>query len=191
MVKRKTGDKLGDIRRATIAEVVECGSSAASVNAIARRAGLAVGTIYRYYGNKENLLRSVQMAVKTDLHQQVMAAAASQSGSKAIIRAMWFRILQYAHENPDAFLYSEVLMNSALLTEDERGQIDAMLNEGMRYVERAIEDGSVRPGDLRVIRILLAAPALHLGRAAARSGNTPDLARAEETFDLCWKAIAT
>ncbi|WP_299889666.1 TetR/AcrR family transcriptional regulator [uncultured Ruegeria sp.] len=93
MVKRKTGDKLGDIRRATIAEVVECRSSAASVIAIAKRAGLAVGTVYRYYENKEQLLRAVYLAVKTELHNAMMTAAAEASGSKAKIRSMWFAVL--------------------------------------------------------------------------------------------------
>ncbi|WP_300069451.1 TetR family transcriptional regulator [uncultured Ruegeria sp.] len=93
MVERKTGDKLGDTRCATIAEVVECGSSAASVIAIAKRAGLAVGTVCRYYENKEQLLRAVYLAVKTQLHNAMMTAAAEASGSKAKIRSMWFAVL--------------------------------------------------------------------------------------------------
>ena len=130
------------------------------------------------------------MAIKTELHKQVMEAAKNEVGAKAKIRAMWFSILKYAHENPDSFLFSEVLMNSALLTEEERDQIDAMLREGMEVIEEGITDGIVQPGDLRVIRTILIAPALHLGRAAARKDEAPNSARAEETFDLCWKAIA-
>ncbi|MET1416780.1 TetR/AcrR family transcriptional regulator [Roseibium sp. HPY-6] len=189
--KRKTGDKLGDIRRATIAEVVERGSSAASVNAIAKRAGLAVGTVYRYYESKEQLLRTVQMTIKTELHEQVMNAAKSENGAKAKVRAMWFSILEYAHENPDSFLFSEVLMNSALLTDKERGRIEAMLLEGTQVIERGITEGIIQSGDLRAIRTIIIAPALHLGRATARVGEAPNSACAEETFDLCWKAIST
>ncbi|MEM7615714.1 MAG: TetR/AcrR family transcriptional regulator [Pseudomonadota bacterium] len=191
MGRQKTGDKFGDIRRAAVSEVVECGSASASVNAIARRANLSVGTIYRYYDNKDHLLRSVYLAIKTDIHRSMMEAAERATGSKAKIRAIWFALLEYAHAKPHDFLFAEVIMNAALLTETEQAEVDAMSQEALAHVEAAVEDGSIRPGDLRAISTLLIAPALQLGRAAARGGERPDAARAEETFNLCWRAIAT
>lgn len=189
MVKRKTGDKLGDIRLATIAEVVERGSSAASVNAIAKRAGLAVGTLYRYYENKEHLLRAVYLAVKTDLHTAMMSAVANAPDSKSRIRAMWFSLLSFSHARPQDFLFAEVIINDTFLTAEDLKQIEAMSAESRGFITAAIEDGSVRDLDTRAIVTVLAAPAMQLGRSAALSGEMPDPDRAEEIFGLCWHAI--
>ncbi|MEQ8450318.1 MAG: TetR/AcrR family transcriptional regulator [Nitratireductor sp.] len=189
MAKRKTGDKLGDIRRATIAEVVECGSSAASVNTIAKRAGLAVGTVYRYYENKDHLLRAAYVAIKEELHNAMVEAASQVVGSRSRVRALWFAVLEYAHQHPQSFLFAEVVVNDMILTDQEKAVVTEMARQTRAFIEEAIADGTVRDLDTQAIVTVLAAPALHLGRSAAMSGKTPDRAHAEEIFELCWRAI--
>ncbi|WP_179380917.1 TetR/AcrR family transcriptional regulator [Jannaschia marina] len=191
MGKRKTGDKLGDIRRATVAEVVERGSSAASVNAIAARAGLAVGTVYRYYENKEQLLRAVYLANKTDLHDVMMQAASGANTHEDRIRAMWFAVLRYAVDAPQSFLFSEMVVNDTILTDSDRERIREMASETRTVVSEAVADGVLRSGDPQAIVTLLAASALYLGRSTALRGEPPESAHAEEIFQLCWCAIAS
>lgn len=189
MAKQKTGDKLGDIRRATIAEVVECGSSAASVNTIAKRAGLAVGTVYRYYDSKDHLLRAAYLAIKAELHNAMVEAVANVAGSKPRIRALWFAVLNYAHEHPQSFLFAEVVVNDMILTDQERADVDEMAQQTRAFIAEAIADGTVRDLDTQAIITVLSAPALQLGRKAAMSGKTLDKAHAEEIFELCWRSI--
>ena len=191
MAKRKTGDKLGDIRRATIAEVVERGSSAASVNAIAARAGLAVGTVYRYFENKDQLLRAVYLASKTELHTAMMQAAAPCSSHKDKIRAMWLAVLDYAQEAPQAFLFSEAVINDMILTDADRAEIAAMAAESRALIGAAVSEGVLRQGNTQAIVTVLAAPALQLAKAGALSGVPPDPSHAEEIFDLCWRGVAS
>ncbi len=189
MAKQKTGDKLGDIRRATVAEVVESGSSAASVNAIAKRAGLAVGTIYRYYNNKEQLLRAVYLAIKTDLHAVMMEAVENADTTEAKIKAMWFAVLDFSYLRPDDFLYVEVILNDTILSTGDKQLISEMAAQSRAVISDAVTHGLVREVDIDGIVTLLSAPALQLGRAAAFSGDKPDPANAENVFDLCWRAI--
>ncbi len=189
MAKQKTGDKLGDIRAATIAEVVASGSSAASVNAIAKRAGLAVGTIYRYYENKDQLLRAVYMAIKGEIHQSMMDAAENAADSKAKVQAMWFANLHFAHTEPKAFLFAELIVNDTILTLEDREKIAPMAHDIRTVIEMAISDGVVRDLTTDAIMTVLSAPAMQLGRTAALSGEAPNPARAAEIFSLCWRAI--
>lgn len=76
MARTKSGDKPKVIRAATIGEVAEVGSTAVSVNKIARRANLSVGTLYRYHETKDDLLFWVFKQVKIDIHDAMMAAGA-------------------------------------------------------------------------------------------------------------------
>ncbi len=59
MARPVSGNKQQDIRNATIAEVAAVGSTGVSVNKIAKRAGVSVGTIYRFYETKDDLLFAV------------------------------------------------------------------------------------------------------------------------------------
>lgn len=71
---------------------------------------------------------------------------------------MWFAILQYTQENPDAFLFSQVVINSTLPPPDDRNLLDAMLREGLQIVEQAKVDGSIRRGNLQAVHTVLVAP---------------------------------
>ncbi len=191
MARRKTGDKSTKIRQATVDEVVEKGSSAASINAIAKRAGLAVGTLYRYHDDKEALLGSVYLTIKAEIHDAMMSSAAEPGTSRDKIKAMWFAILDHASAHPRDFLFVEVIMNGLLLTKAERTRVNEMAAAAGAVIDDAIAEGVLRPCSTDAIRTLLIAPAMHIGRRSALDDKEPDMVGAEEIFDLCWQAIAT
>ena len=49
MLKKLTEEKLNEVLEAGIGEFADCGLHQASMNAIARRAGISVGVLYKYY----------------------------------------------------------------------------------------------------------------------------------------------
>ena len=53
MLKKLTEEKLEQILEAGISEFAEYGLQKASMNAIAQRAGISVGVLYKYYENKD------------------------------------------------------------------------------------------------------------------------------------------
>ena len=53
MLKKLTAEKLEEILEAGIREFAELGPQKASMNAIAQRAGISVGVLYKYYENKD------------------------------------------------------------------------------------------------------------------------------------------
>ncbi|QDG79075.1 TetR/AcrR family transcriptional regulator [Labrenzia sp. PHM005] len=190
MARLKTGDKPADIRRAAVDVVVEVGSSAASINTIAKRAGLSVGTVYRYHDSKDAVLRSVFLEIKRDVHHLLMSAAEAQSTSQDKLRAMWFALLDFAHNHPQDFAFAEVILNTSVLLPEEDAIIQEMAQDIGQIIEAAITDGTLRPANVRAINAVLSAPALRLGRQTAMSGVAPDPDFAEEIFDLCWRGVA-
>jgi hypothetical protein len=104
---------------------------------------------------------------------------------------MWFAVLDYAHREPQSFLYSEMVVNDTILTDADRGEIAGMAAESRAIIGAAVEDGVLRSADTQAIVTVLAAPALQLGRTGALRGEPPDPAQAEEIFALCWRAVAS
>lgn len=58
-MNKRSGDKRGAIIEAAIVEIATRGYHGTSISRIARRAGVADGTIYLYFQNKEDILVSI------------------------------------------------------------------------------------------------------------------------------------
>jgi len=189
MARPRSGDKRADIREATIREVVERGVSRASVNSIAGRARLSVGTIYRYFENKDDLLASVFFDVKQDVHATLMSEADRHDTASERIRAVWFALVGHARENPDDFLFAEAVLGEVDLSDEQRRGVDRMAGEMGAILRSAMDDGTLAPARVPAVMAVLTAPAIQLARRAALANAAPDMALAEEIFEITWRAI--
>lgn len=90
-----SGEKRQKILDVAIAEFSERGFESANVNSIAQKAGISVGSIYKYFENKENLfLTVIHFAVETlrDVLKEIMQNEDDlESRIEKIIRAIQSR----------------------------------------------------------------------------------------------------
>lgn len=190
MARPKQGDKPRDIRHATVTEVVRAGSTAVSVNKIAERAGVSVGTLYRYHDTKDDLLFAVFLEIKRELHAAMMMAANVHAASASRLRAMWFALVGYGCTSPDEFLFAEI-MGSDIRTADRRHEeLDRIGDEILLQIENAIEDGTLVNASVAAIEVMLSAPAMKIARRSFFAGKQPEDAFLEEIFALIWQSIA-
>ena len=84
---------VGKLLEATAQVLGEFGLAATSTNKIAARAGVAIGSIYQYFPNKEALIDALlddrlhRLAALTATQMQAMSAAAFPEAAEAILRA--------------------------------------------------------------------------------------------------------
>lgn len=190
MARPASGNKEQDIRVATVAEVAAVGSTSVSVNKIAKRAGISVGTIYRFYETKDDLLFAVYLAVKTDIHNAIMGATNAQQKTKDKIRAMWFGLVEYAIKSPQDFLFVEMLAPEARVNSRDTRALDDMRNEILQQIEDGITSGTLVKAGTRSIELMLAAPAISLAKRASLMGVVPDEDQLNEVFSLVWASIS-
>lgn len=191
MARPASGNKEQDIRVATVAEVAAVGSTSVSVNKIAKRAGVSVGTIYRFYETKDDLLFAVYLAVKTDIHNAIMGATNAQQKTKDKIRAMWFGLVEYAIKSPQDFLFVEMLAPEARVNSRDTRALDEMRNEILQQIEDGITNGTLVKAGTRSIELMLAAPAISLAKRASLMGTIPDREQLNEVFSLVWASISS
>lgn len=58
MLKKLTDDKLAEILEVGITEFAEKGPDGGNINVIAKKAGISVGVLYKYYDNKETFFQA-------------------------------------------------------------------------------------------------------------------------------------
>lgn len=190
MARPATGDKPKDIRDAAVAEVAAVGSTAVSVNKIAARAGLSVGTIYRHHKTKDALLLSVFLDIKYDIHHTMMAAAAPHKGAADRLRAMWFALVNYGFDAPADFQLVEMMGAEARPSLRDNKDLERIQLEVLAEIEAGINQQVLVDAPVHHIETVLASPCITLARRASLSGLRPIQAEVIQIFDLVWRGIS-
>ena len=147
MLKKLTEQKLSDILEAGISEFAARGVDGASMNAIAARAGISVGVLYKYYADKDDFFRACLRRSLDVLRTALREIAAPEepllSAAETAIRA----VQRTAREHADYMrMYLRLTAESSgrqaeLLAEEIEG-LTAELYAGR--IAAAAESGAVR-----------------------------------------------
>ncbi|MEU5401595.1 TetR/AcrR family transcriptional regulator [Streptomyces sp. NPDC005963] len=129
--------------------------------AVAQRAGVGVGSIYRYFPSKEALGNAAFQHAKRDLLRR-LADAVEEGGPTTSIRVefgrFWRGFAQYATDRPDAFVFLEHQQHDTYLTPDSielAAEIDRIAAD---FIARGQQAGEIRDGDAgRLVALALGA----------------------------------
>lgn len=133
------------------------GFQAASLDEVAANLRISKPTIYRYLGNKEQvLLECVTRGL--EMLQQAAADAQTESGSGLTRLAEFLR--RYAEINMDDFGRCVIRTDDSVLSEDGRSHFRALkakIDHAMRaLIQGGVEDGSIAPVDIKMTAFALA-----------------------------------
>lgn len=128
-------DKRSGILRAALELFDERGFSATPMPRIAERAGVAAGTIYRYFESKEALGNAVFQASKLEMQR----ALAGQGGAtpREEFHGLWRGLWDFATKHPAAFRFLETHHHSVYLDATSRALSDAVFAQVADFVRRA------------------------------------------------------
>lgn len=103
--QQRTQRRRAEIISAAIELFQERGFHAATTHQVAERAGLSVGLIYQYFGNKEDLLRAVIVDILGEFRDRIpVEIAASGADPVARLRAGYRAYVAVIDENRDGTL---------------------------------------------------------------------------------------
>lgn len=190
MARPKTGDKPADIRKATVDEVVAVGSTGVSVNKIAARAGLSVGTIYRYHRSKDELLFAVFLEIKRDIHATMMTAAQSHERPADRLKEMWFALVEYGFNAPGDFQLVELMSSETRVQFGGNQELKQIQAEVLAEIQNGVDDGTLVDTNVRMIEMVMASPTMLLARRDALRGVRTHDDEVQIIYELIWGGIA-
>lgn len=117
----KKGEKYLQILEAAVKEFAESGYHRTQVARIAKEAGVADGTIYLYFENKEDILVSLFTEKMGDFVEQLVGKLKNTSGFKQQLLTLIRHHLEILGSNPA----------QAMVTQIELRQIDPQINKGI------------------------------------------------------------
>lgn len=180
-------DRPAAIRAALRRLVAAHGFHGASMNAVAREAGVATGTAYVHYASKDELVLAAYLEAKHLLGTAAAAAVDPSDPPEARFMALWSAVLDHLIDHPedawflqqvDASPYSAEAHAKALEVED-----DPVLVEARRPDMAPL----LTPLPLEVLYDLGLGPAVR----QAASGTALDEPTRSVLARACWRAITT
>jgi AcrR family transcriptional regulator len=187
--------RTGEILQAAYRIFAERGFEQATMDEIAKTAGVAKGTLYLYYPSKHDIYSAALHRSIVELAARTSAALAAASGVEAKLRAFIATRLRYFDEHRDFFRIYDQEFGRSLFRHGQRArQAEDLYAEQVRALDRVLQQ-AVRRRAVRAIRTEALAGALfditrglaaQRLRDAARGPIEDDIALA---FDLTWKGI--
>lgn len=139
MARPKSEDK----KQALLEAATEAFASqgiAASTAMIARNAGVAEGTLFRYFSTKDDLLNALYLHLKGDLCHTMRSSLAGAVTPQDFTRSIWNSYIGWGVRNPLGHRAIRRMAMSEKITPDTRQQVSDMFPELHTLCQRSIRD---------------------------------------------------
>ncbi|MFA0085491.1 TetR family transcriptional regulator [Vibrio sp. 10N.286.49.C2] len=183
-------DKRLQILEAAQKMVAEVGIQGISMKKLADEAGVAAGTIYRYFDDKDHLLEELRLYVVSCMAKAVQLGVDADKPLKVQYRTMWLNIWRLAASNFNSMQtraqYDSIpSKNSAETREQERklfAQVDNLFSEGKKQ-------GVFKDLDNEILSGLSLEASVSLARKHALGLYQLDENALESAIEASWDAI--
>jgi AcrR family transcriptional regulator len=165
---RRAAERPSEILDAALTEFYASGFSATKIDDVARRAGVTVGTVYRYFPSKEALFHAVverQLDSSWSRGREIAEAYGSMTAREVIglLLSRWAAVLREPGPRQVAIL---IMREAPLFPESVKLYEEELLQKGRLSIERALRHGIER-GEFPLLEVAPTARAL-LGAALER-----------------------
>lgn len=182
--------KRAAILRAALQVFAEYGVHGVPVPEIAKRAGVATGTIYRFFDSKEALVNEVYREQKRELGKRLATIDVTQS-PRAIFDVFWEKIVAFVREEPDAFRFLELQDHHSYLDEESRA-LERRVLAPMAAMNRDLQRRGIFRRDIRpeVAMALYWGAIVNLFKAEGAGFLRVQRRDVVAARDACWRMCA-
>jgi len=183
---KKVSDKRTALLQAALELFAENGLSGSTTADIAKRAGVASGTLFLYFRNKDELIA----AVYEDVRQRLASAARTASGETALRERFILMLggyLQFFLENPNMIIFCERYHFSKY--RDTRSDEQDPFHDLTMLLRRAREEGVVKNLPDFILASIALAPLVSIARERLVRDVRIDTDLADRIAWACWDAL--
>jgi AcrR family transcriptional regulator len=167
------------------------GFDGVAVPEIAAKAGVATGTIYRYFKDKEALVNALYQHWKRYYNTIVLAPQSARATPRQAFGQYWQRMMMFARTYPKAMRFMDLHHHGAYLDDESRALSTAYGVQARAFMESARAAGAIRDLDPILVVALMWGAAAGLTKFAATGALNFDAIAANDMEEALWRAIAT
>lgn len=187
--QEKVTDKKKALLDATLNLVNNDGFHKASMSKIAKLAKVAPATIYLYFENKQDLINSLYLTVKSSFSEYAFKDYRDDLPVKKGFEIIWYNIADYKLNKIDEATFLSQCDNTPIID-------DAIAEEGLKHLqplldlwEKAKEEGIVKPLSNYVLYAYTIYPLSFLLAIQQKNYYSLDDEMRQKAFQSAWDAI--
>ena len=186
----ETSEKKEAILKATLDLLVERGFHDTPTSLIAKQAGVATGTLFYHFKNKEELINALYLETKSQMIKSLKQAFVDTGSIEDRIRQLWKEGVKWGIMNPKAYKFIQQFSNSPYITNLTRHEASSQFEYWaiiIKEIENSHELKQVYPEFFEdFIEGILNLCVDHFRKHPEKiSEENIDLA-----FDICWNGIS-
>lgn len=167
----------------------EHGFDATPVPAIAERAGVGSGTIYRYFESKEALVNTIYQQWKHEMKRVLVDSGQPGEDTRAEFHRWWTGLWRFATDHPRALAFLEMHHHQPYLDAASRAAGEELAEGARAFVRRAQRTGSVRRTDPDTLTAMVFGAFTGLVKSASAQGARITQHRIAETEEYVWAML--
>lgn len=187
-MKPKDEAKAREIFAATLHEVAEHGLASLSIEAVAKRAGVATGTVYVYHKGKEALLDALYLATKKELASAIFEDTAALPVRLAFLKTC-AAYVDYLMTHRAAVSFMHQMQQSPLVSEKTRAEARAVAAPLAELLERGKREALLKDLETPFMIAFLTGTVDELARYLESLPPKARRAQRDQIAQICWDAL--
>ena len=189
MPRRRDPAKLEALHHATPRLVVKTGFAGLKMAEVAKEAGLATGTTYIYYKNKEALINAVYLTTRQEIADLLKNPALEGETFYETFEAIWLAYFEFCYQQPDKMLFVEQFRYSGMITEKNLEAADAYFLEYDEFLKRGQKQGFLRRMDLGTMKAQIRGACHEIVKQLHQERVEPNEHLLDLCFDMAWSSV--
>lgn len=188
-MKLRDDRKTQQIFDAALLLVQDRGLAGITMCEIAREAGIATGTLYIYFKNKEELINNLFAVCRRASIDNYFSGYDATKPFKKGFCTVWKNILHYRVRNFEEVVFMDQCYHSPFLNECTKKLTNEMIHPLVQLVEKGKEEGWFKDVDTFVLLSFMIG-CIHEGVKKAHYAQQPlNESSIETLFKMCWDGM--
>ncbi|GHT57418.1 TetR family transcriptional regulator [Spirochaetia bacterium] len=179
--------KRDDLLNAALKLIAGQGFHAAPMSQIAEEANIGVGTIYRYFNNKDELINGLYLEIR----KRMAEAIGKDQDEDAPVKAQFVKSLQnlirYLIEKPEEIQFTQQYENSPFITDETKAEIEKTASPISDLLTRAQTEKLLKPLPFTVLMSMFSGASMGLLKAYLQKKSSP--AKMNEAIEAIWDML--
>ena len=181
--------KRSAILSATLELICEQGFHGTAMSMVAGRADVGVGTIYRYFEGKEDLITQLYLEIKRDKGKAFLVGYAEDLSLRERFRTLWLNMLHYYMQHPQETAFMEQFDNSPYMNAEVKEAYAEYFEPLIRFFQYAFQEGVFKEMPLEMLSTFTLDVGISLAKQHASGELTLDDEAKELAMSACWDAL--
>ncbi|MFT5821447.1 MAG: TetR/AcrR family transcriptional repressor of multidrug resistance operon [Crocinitomix sp.] len=169
--------------------ITQEGINGSPMSQIAKKAGVAVGTIYHHFKSKEEIINEIYVSIRKKVGDVIIESSKNIVDLKKEFKSVSLAIYVYYVNNPIEYSFLNQLEHSPIITKESHAESEKYFAPIFESYQNAIELGVFINMDLMLMGMLTYNNIITLVELSIKAGNiSPEIV--DQAIEFSWRGIA-